>query len=269
MNPAASTLISLSCRTRLVAELERVEGRSFSRDHGSGTKAAAVRAASSRTGRVRARRRNFLPGTGGAAAFRERRAARARRPAFEAHGRIAGIDPRNPFGPTVHMNIRFLLAISRKASRVVVRRWNGHDSLLRVRRDARHFHPVCRQALDAFGVDLYPRSKRVREYFYIKARGRTTRHRRDFLRDLNDAASTGASARAPASATIFLPAYVPVLERRRSLPTASASVTSRPIAAAAMWSSISSMIAARCSACSRRPRRIDIDVAASAREMAL
>jgi len=151
------------------------------------------------------------------------------------------------------MNIRFLLAIKPQSEPS----WwfgGGMDMtpLLRVRRDARHFHSVCRQALDAFGSISIPASKARATSTSISAPRRTTKASEGFFfDDLNDGGFDRCFGLARSVGDHFLPAYVPVLERRRSLPTASASVTSRPIAAAAMWSSISSMIAARCSACSR------------------
>jgi coproporphyrinogen III oxidase len=54
---------------------------------------------------------------------------------------------------------------------VVVRRRHGSDAVLRFEADAIHFHRACRDALNAFGADCYPRYKKwCDEYFYLKHR---------------------------------------------------------------------------------------------------
>src|SRR5229473_7406632 len=112
MNPAEVNAYLLELQNRLVAELERVEGRSFRRDHwqrdeGGGGESRIIEDGGvfERGGvnfsRVRGER---LPPS--ATASRPEVAGRA----FEAMGVSLVLHPRNPFAPTVHMNIRFLLA---------------------------------------------------------------------------------------------------------------------------------------------------------------
>src|SRR6266568_3459027 len=112
MNPHAVADCFLDLQTRIVADLERVDGHSFrsdswERSEGGGGESRIVEDGGvfERGGvnfsRVRGER---LPLS--ASASRPELAGRA----FEAMGVSLALHPRNPFVPTVHMNIRFLLA---------------------------------------------------------------------------------------------------------------------------------------------------------------
>src|SRR5207245_8992981 len=92
--------------------------------------------------------------------------------AFEAMGVSLVLHPRNPFVPTVHVNVRFLLATQPQSEPIW---WFGGGMDMTpyygFEEDARHFHATCRQALEAFGPECYPRFKRwCDEYFYLKHR---------------------------------------------------------------------------------------------------
>src|SRR2546428_3801361 len=175
MNQAAVHAYLIELQNRLVAELERIEGRSFRRDHwqrneGGGGESCIIEdgAVFERGGvnfsRVQGER---LPSS--ASAARPELAGRA----FEAMGVSLVLHPRNPFVPTVHMNIRFLLATQSQGEPMW---WFGGGMDLTpyygFEEDARHFHLTCREALDPFGADHHPRFKRwCDEYFYLKHRG--------------------------------------------------------------------------------------------------
>src|SRR5262249_27295422 len=79
---------------------------------------------------------------------------------FEAMGVSLVLHPRNPFVPTVHMNVRLLTA-SKPGSEAVWWFGGGMDltPYYGFEADARHFHLKCREALAGFGADLYPRFK--------------------------------------------------------------------------------------------------------------
>ena len=76
--------------------------------------------------------------------------------AYDAMGVSLVLHPRNPYCPTVHMNVRFFSAASAW--------WFGGGMDLTpyygFEDDARHFHAACRDALAPFGADYYPRFKR-------------------------------------------------------------------------------------------------------------
>src|SRR5882672_1448460 len=222
MNSAAVHAYLLELQNRLVAELERFEGRSFGRDRwqraeGGGGESCVIEEGGvfERGGvnfsRVRGER---LPPP--ASAARPELAGRA----FEAMGVSLVLHPRNPFVPTVHMNVRFLLA-TRAQSEPVWWFGGGMDMTpyYGFEEDARHFHSVCRNALEGFGPDHYPRFKRwCDDYFYIKHRGEQRGIGGIFFDDLSEKSFEFCFDLTRSVADHFLPAYVPVVDRRRSTP---------------------------------------------------
>ena len=77
---------------------------------------------------------------------------------FEALGVSLVFHPRNPYVPTVHMNVR-MLAAPASGSPVYCSAAPGPDAVIRLRRSAVHFHQTCSDALTPFGEDKYPRFK--------------------------------------------------------------------------------------------------------------
>jgi coproporphyrinogen III oxidase len=131
---------------------------------------------------------------------------------FFATGVSLVLHPRNPFVPVVHMNVRYLEAGDAA--------WFGGGMDLTpckpFEEDTRHFHRVLQKVCNAHGPELYDRFSRwAKDYFFIKHRGSERgvggiffdylrgEERWSFLRDVGDA---------------FLPAYAPLVERRRALP---------------------------------------------------
>ena len=222
MNPHAVADYFPDLQNRIVAELERIDGHSFRSDRwergeGAGGESRIIEDGGvfERGGvnfsRVRGER---LPPS--ASASRPELAGRS----FEAMGVSLVLHPRNPFAPTVHMNIRFLLATRPQSEPVW---WFGGGMDLTpyygFEEDARHFHSVCREALDPFGPDRYPRFKRwCDEYFYLKHRGEPRGIGGIFFDDLNESGFDACFGLARSVGEHFLPAYLPILDRRRSLP---------------------------------------------------
>jgi coproporphyrinogen III oxidase len=130
------------------------------------------------------------------------------------------LHPRNPFVPTVHMNVRFLTA-TRAGSDPIWWFGGGMDltPYYGFEEDARHFHSACREALEPFGPDLHPRFKRwCDEYFYLKHRGEPRGIGGIFFDDLSDGGFERCFALMRSVGDHFLPAYLPVVERRKALP---------------------------------------------------
>jgi coproporphyrinogen III oxidase len=221
MNPQAVADYLLDLQSRIVAELERIDGHRFrsdrwERSEGGGESRIIENGGVFERGgvnfsRVRGER---LPPS--ASASRPELAGRA----FEAMGVSLVLHPRNPYVPTVHMNVRFLLATQPQSEPVW---WFGGGMDLTpyygFEEDARHFHLTCREALDPFGPDHYPRFKRgCDEYFFLKHRGEPRGIGGIFFDDLNEKGFGFCFDLARSVGEHFLPAYVPILERRRSLP---------------------------------------------------
>ena len=137
---------------------------------------------------------------------------------FQAMGVSLVLHPRNPYVPTVHMNVRCFLAEKAGADPVW---WFGGGSDLTpyypFAEDAHHFHRVCRDALAPFGPERYPRYKKwCDEYFYLKHRAEPRGIGGIFFDDLNEPDFASCFALVKSVGENFLPAYAPILERRRA-----------------------------------------------------
>ncbi|HDR9161833.1 TPA: oxygen-dependent coproporphyrinogen oxidase [Burkholderia vietnamiensis] len=151
-----------------------------------------------------------------ASAARPRLAGRG----FEALGVSLVLHPRNPYCPTVHMNVRMLIAT--KASEAPVFWFGGGMDLTPVypfEDDARHFHQTCKAALDPFGAELYPRFKTwCDEYFFLKHRNETRGIGGIFFDDFSEPGFERSFEMMQSVGDAFLNAYLPIVERRAALP---------------------------------------------------
>ena len=132
---------------------------------------------------------------------------------FYATGVSLVLHPRNPHVPTVHANFRYMARGDGA--------WLGGGADLTpffpIDEDVRHFHATLKAACDAHDPGHYPRFKKwCDDYFYLPHRAEmrgvggiffdeltANETNFDFLRSAGDA---------------FLPAYLPIVERRASLP---------------------------------------------------
>src|SRR5258706_10002954 len=145
----------------IVAAVERIEGAPFRRDawqrpEGGGGVSCVIE-----DGKVFERGGVNLSRVRGAAlppsasATRPQLAGRA----CEAMGVSVVLHPRNPYCPTVHLNVRFFS--TRDANPVW---WFGGGMDLTpcygFEEDARQFHAGCKAALEPFGAGYYPKFKR-------------------------------------------------------------------------------------------------------------
>jgi len=140
--------------------------------------------------------------------------------AFQAMGVSLVMHPRNPYAPTTHLNVRFFVAEKPGAEPVW---WFGGGMDLTpyypFEEDAVHFHRICRNALAPFGPDYYPRFKKwCDEYFYLKHRKEPRGIGGIFFDDLNQGGFELCFNLTESVGDHFLPAYVPILERRAELP---------------------------------------------------
>jgi coproporphyrinogen III oxidase len=138
---------------------------------------------------------------------------------FEAMGVSLVFHPRNPYVPTVHMNVRMLAAKGKDGQEVC---WFGGGMDLTpyygFEEDAVHFHTVCRDALKPFGEDKYPRFKSwCDEYFFLKHRNEQRGVGGVFFDDFSELGFEGSFAMLRAVGDAFLPAYLPIVEKRQHL----------------------------------------------------
>ena len=135
--------------------------------------------------------------------------------AWEAMGVSLVLHPRNPYCPTVHLNVRFFAAGETW--------WFGGGMDLTpyygFEEDARHFHQSCKRSLEPFGADYYPRFKRwCDEYFHLRHRNEPRGIGGLFFDDLADRDFDFSFRLARAVGDGFLGAYTPILARRKDTP---------------------------------------------------
>jgi coproporphyrinogen III oxidase len=136
---------------------------------------------------------------------------------FEAMGVSLVFHPRNPYVPTVHMNVRFFIAKAPGQQEIY---WFGGGMDLTpyygFEEDARHFHATCRAALQPYGEDKHPRFKKwCDEYFFLKHRNEPRGVGGIFFDDFNELGFDQSFAMLRSVGDAFLDAYVPIVERRR------------------------------------------------------
>ena len=139
---------------------------------------------------------------------------------FEAMGVSLVFHPRNPYAPTVHMNVRMIVATPEQGEPVC---WFGGGMDLTpiygFEDDAVHFHRSCQAALARFGDDKYPRFKTwCDEYFYLKHRQEPRGIGGVFFDDFSELGPDQSMAMTQAVGSAFLDAYVPILQRRKDTP---------------------------------------------------
>jgi coproporphyrinogen III oxidase len=139
---------------------------------------------------------------------------------FEAMGVSLVFHPRNPYAPTVHLNVRMLSAKTADGSTVA---WFGGGMDLTpyygFEEDAIHFHQSCRDALAPHGAHLYPRFKTwCDEYFYLKHRDEQRGIGGIFFDDFSELGADPSFAVLKSVGDAFLHAYVPIVEKRMNTP---------------------------------------------------
>jgi coproporphyrinogen III oxidase len=139
---------------------------------------------------------------------------------FEALGVSLVMHPRNPYVPTVHMNVRMLAA--QPADQPVVSWFGGGMDLTPYygfEEDAQHFHRSCRNALAPFGEALYPRFKTwCDDYFFLKHRNEPRGIGGVFFDDFDELGFERSFAMTRALGDAFVHAYLPIVQRRRDTP---------------------------------------------------
>jgi len=138
---------------------------------------------------------------------------------FEAMGVSLVFHPRNPYVPTVHMNVRMISAQPAQGEAV---RWFGGGMDLTpyygFEEDAVHFHRTCRDALTPFGEDKYPRFKTwCDEYFYLKHRDEQRGVGGVFFDDFSELGADRSFQMMQSVGDALLNAYLPIVQRRQGM----------------------------------------------------
>ncbi|MDO9466783.1 MAG: oxygen-dependent coproporphyrinogen oxidase [Thiobacillus sp.] len=136
---------------------------------------------------------------------------------WEAMGVSLVLHPRNPYAPTVHMNVRCFVAMKDGEDPVW---WFGGGMDLTpyygFEDDAQHFHATCKRALDPFGTELHPRFKQWCDtYFFLKHRNEPRGIGGVFFDDYAEGGFEHAFGMMQSVGNAFLDAYLPILQRRK------------------------------------------------------
>ena len=209
---------------RIVTGLEEVDGKRFRRDEWQRAEGGGGLSCVLEEGNVLERGGvNYSHVFGGglpasATAARPELSGRG----FEAMGVSLVLHPRNPYAPTVHLNVRYLEARKEGADPVW---WFGGGMDLTpyygFEEDAIHFHQTCKDALQPFGSDYHPRFKKwCDDYFYLKHRKEPRGIGGIFFDDLGKPDFETCFSLTKSVGDHFLDAYVPILRRRLDTPYA-------------------------------------------------
>jgi len=134
-------------------------------------------------------------------------------PRFWASGISLVAHMQNPYTPSVHMNTRMF--------------WTPHawwfgggsdlNPCIEYPEDTQAFHAVQKAHCDPHGADLYPRFKAwADEYFYVPHRGRARGVGGIFFDDYSTGDWEADFALTQSAGKAFLPAFLPITEKRRT-----------------------------------------------------
>ena len=155
---------------------------------------------------------------------------------WEALGVSLVLHPRNPYVPTSHLNVRFFRTTPgpplpagsglRRAKRAPASKdafWFGGGFDLTpfygFANDAVHWHRTAEAAVRPFGASLYLRFKTAcDEYFHLRHRGEARGIGGLFFDDFNEFGFERSFAMARSVGDAFLPAYLPIVARRKASP---------------------------------------------------
>ncbi len=195
---------------RIIGALEALDGKSFRRDAwkraegGGGLSCVLENGEVFERGGVNFSRVHGTKLPPSASAARPQLAGRA----FEAMGVSLVLHPRNPYCPTVHLNVRHFSAgdVGWFGGGMDMTPYYGFEE------DAQHFHAACRKAVG----NHYPHFKKwCDEYFFLKHRNEPRGIGGIFFDDLADENSFELIK---SVGDHFITAYTPIIERRRSTP---------------------------------------------------
>jgi coproporphyrinogen III oxidase len=204
-------------QARIVSALEQLDGKAFAAEDWTRAEGGGGRSCILEDGQLFERAGVGFSQVSGdklppsASAARPQLAGRR----YEALGVSLVLHPRNPYCPTVHMNVRCFAAgdIWWFGGGMDLTPYYGFEE------DAHHFHLTCRRALEPFGAERYPRYKQwCDEYFFLKHRNEPRGIGGIFFDDLAEPDFATAFSLVRSVGDHFITAYAPVIERRRATP---------------------------------------------------
>ncbi|MPS49273.1 oxygen-dependent coproporphyrinogen oxidase [Methylobacillus sp.] len=222
MNPTAIFDYLQGLQTRIVEAIELVDGKRFLHDSWQRAEGGGGTSCMLEEGNVFERAGigfshvigNKLPPS--ASVAHPEAAGRS----WQAMGVSLVFHPRNPYVPTVHMNVRFFVA--EKPGEEPIWWFGGGMDLTPYygfEEDAVHFHRTCRDAVAPFGEQYYPRFKKeCDDYFYLKHRKEARGIGGIFFDDFNELGFEQSFAFLRSVGDAFINAYLPIVQRRKDIP---------------------------------------------------
>ena len=142
---------------------------------------------------------------------------------FFACGLSLVIHPKNPMVPTVHANWRYFEMYNKQGE--IVDAWFGGGQDLTpyylFEEDATHFHQVCKRACDAHDPAFYPKYKKQCDAYFWNAHRNEARGVGglffDYLKALPEQSMQQWYDFVTEVGNSFIEAYVPIVNRRKSL----------------------------------------------------
>lgn len=137
---------------------------------------------------------------------------------FQAMGVSVVIHPRNPFVPTSHFNVRFIMAEAPEQTPIW---WFGGGFDLTpyygFSEDCIYWHQTAKTACDQFGPHLYSRFKAwCDEYFYLKHRNEARGIGGLFFDDFNELGLEQSFEFIKAISQAYIKAYDPIVAKRKN-----------------------------------------------------
>ena len=139
---------------------------------------------------------------------------------FHAMGVSLVIHPKNPYVPTTHANVRFLIAEKPSSDSIW---WFGGGFDLTpyypFKDDVIHWHSSAQRACLPFGDEVYPTFKKwCDDYFYLPHRHETRGVGGLFFDDLNEWGFETCFNFMQSVGNQFVEAYLPIVQKRKNTP---------------------------------------------------
>ncbi|MDD1615767.1 MAG: coproporphyrinogen III oxidase [Methylococcaceae bacterium NSP1-2] len=139
---------------------------------------------------------------------------------FQAMGVSLVIHPNNPYVPTSHANVRFLIA--EKEGEPTIWWFGGGFDLTPYypfKEDVIHWHKTALAACQPFGKGLYPKYKKwCDDYFFLPHRNETRGVGGLFFDDLNEGGFEHCFAFMRSVGDHYIEGYLPIVQKRKDTP---------------------------------------------------
>lgn len=136
---------------------------------------------------------------------------------FQALGVSVVVHPLNPYIPTSHMNVRFIV-VEKKDQPAIWWVGGGFDltPYYGFAEDCIHWHQMAKQACDPFGDDLYTKYKKwADDYFFLKHRNEARGIGGIFFDDMNTKSFNHCFAFLQSVGEHYIKAYQPIVAQRK------------------------------------------------------